>query len=94
MRVLHIIAPSPYGGAEAVVSSLSSALLDAGHEVMIVSVITPTDGDFPSLQAFRETGAEIDLNALFGGGSMDIQVLEDGWRILVRARRASRATSG
>ena len=41
MRVLHLLAPAPWGGLERVVGSLASGLAARGHEVHVAAVLEP-----------------------------------------------------
>ncbi len=40
-RVLHVVAPAPYGGAESVIRSLARAQRDAGFQVRVAAVVQP-----------------------------------------------------
>ena len=41
MRVLHVLAPAPYGGLERVVGALAAGLARRGHQVHVAAVLEP-----------------------------------------------------
>ena len=41
MRVLHVLAPAPYGGLERVVRALAAGMARRGHEVHVAAVLAP-----------------------------------------------------
>lgn len=61
MRVLHVLAPAPYGGLESVVQSLAHGLQQRSIDVHIAAVITPDHNaeSHPFLQACRNAGATV-----------------------------------
>jgi glycosyltransferase involved in cell wall biosynthesis len=58
LRIVHIIAPGPYGGAESVVRSLAAAQGRVGHEVHVVAVLDPGPAEtHPFVAAVRADGS-------------------------------------
>lgn len=51
MRILHVLAPAPYGGLERVVRSLALEQSRAGHEVHVAAILDPEHADHPLLRA-------------------------------------------
>lgn len=49
MRILHLMAPAPFGGAERVVLDLSRVLADRGQEVHLLPVLGKGEADHPFL---------------------------------------------
>jgi glycosyltransferase involved in cell wall biosynthesis len=60
-RVVHIIAPSRFGGAETVVRSLAQAQMAEGLDVVVMVVMDARDGsDHPFLAAARGDGLTVE----------------------------------
>jgi glycosyltransferase involved in cell wall biosynthesis len=60
-RVVHIIAPSRFGGAETVVRSLAQAQMAHGLDVVVMVVMDARDGsDHPFVAAARADGLVVD----------------------------------
>lgn len=55
LRILHLLAPAPFGGLEQVVLSLAAAQRAAGHDVHVGAVLEP-DADHPVLAALGAAG--------------------------------------
>ena len=62
MNVLHLIAPSPVGGAESVVKALAAARLRAsGPDSVAVATLLPGDaGDHPFVAGLRRAGIPVE----------------------------------
>jgi glycosyltransferase involved in cell wall biosynthesis len=54
MRIVHILAPAPVGGAEQVVSDLTRVLATAGAEVHLIPVLDEGTEDHPFLHGLSE----------------------------------------
>lgn len=59
LSVLHVIAPSAFGGAESVVAALSSGFLERGHSVHVAVVLDLGAPDPPFLESLRSAGAGV-----------------------------------
>jgi glycosyltransferase involved in cell wall biosynthesis len=57
-RVVHLIAPAPFGGAESVVRHLCNSLQRAGHDVLVVALGKPP-ADHPWMAQLRADGLEV-----------------------------------
>jgi glycosyltransferase involved in cell wall biosynthesis len=53
MKILHVIAPSPAGGAESAVRSLAIGLRNAGHQVEVAALTADTVGEHPFVRRLR-----------------------------------------
>ena len=54
MRILHVLAPAPYGGLERVVTDLTAGLAARGHEVHVAAVLDDeSDPEHPFLRGLR-----------------------------------------
>lgn len=56
IRVLHVFAPASYGGAEQVVTSLSSEQVRAGHNVAVAAILDQGVKKHPVVLALRDRG--------------------------------------
>ena len=63
MRVLHVIAPAPYGGLERVVESLAVAQHWRGHEVDVAAIIEANVPEPPILDFLRRGGVRVTVIA-------------------------------
>lgn len=59
LTVLHVIAPSAFGGAESVVSALASGLVDRGHSVHAALILDTGAPDPPLLEQLRSAGVGV-----------------------------------
>jgi glycosyltransferase involved in cell wall biosynthesis len=53
MKILHVIAPCPAGGAESAVRSLAIGLRNAGHDVEVAALTADTVGEHPFVRRLR-----------------------------------------
>lgn len=59
-RVLHVVAPAPYGGAESVIRVLVRAQRGAGYQVRVAAVVRPGEEQHhPFIGALQEDGSEV-----------------------------------
>jgi len=58
VKVLQVIAPAPFGGAESVVRHLSEALQGGGHEVHVIA-LGVDDATHPWLADMKRSGIEV-----------------------------------
>jgi glycosyltransferase involved in cell wall biosynthesis len=58
VRILHVLAPAPFGGLERVVQSLSGAQAGVGHELLVVAVGARDQEVRPFLRTLEGSGAE------------------------------------
>ncbi|MEX1181758.1 MAG: glycosyltransferase family 4 protein [Gemmatimonadota bacterium] len=56
MRILHVLAPAPFGGLESVVEALAAEQTCAGHEVHVAAVLEPDGTTHPMLRALQANG--------------------------------------
>jgi len=54
LRVLHLIAPAPTGGAEQIVASLSAGHRELGHDVRVAAIVDPPGSSHPFVATLRE----------------------------------------
>jgi glycosyltransferase involved in cell wall biosynthesis len=54
LRIIHLLAPAPFGGLERVVEMLAVAQRAAGHEVHVVVSIAPDPTDHPFVTTLRQ----------------------------------------
>lgn len=54
MRIVHLLAPAPFGGLESVVRALASGQQARGHDVTVVATVDP--GEHPFCAAARADG--------------------------------------
>lgn len=59
MRVLHLLAPAPFGGLESVVQSLAGGQRQAGAEVHVAVIVEPDALPHPFVQALEEDGLRV-----------------------------------
>ena len=57
MRIVHLLAPAPFGGLESVVRALASGQQARGHDVTVVTTIDP--GEHPFCTAARADGLSV-----------------------------------
>lgn len=77
MRVFQVTAPSRFGGLERVVQSLAAGQQSRGHDVHVVSIVTPGESDTPFHGPLVSSG-------------VDVQVIEVPARAYLRERGAFR----
>jgi glycosyltransferase involved in cell wall biosynthesis len=53
MRILHVLAPAPYGGLERVVAALTAGIAARGHDVHVAAVLDGGDETHPFLRGLR-----------------------------------------
>jgi len=81
MRILQVAAPARFGGLERVVHALATGQRARGHDVQVVSLITPEDADTPFHGPFRDS-------------AVPLHVIELPARAYLRERRAFRELCG
>lgn len=54
MRIIHLLAPAPFGGLERVVEMLAVAQRAAGHQVHVVVSIAPDPAEHPFVTTLRQ----------------------------------------
>ena len=61
MRILHVLAPAPYGGLEQVVCDLARGLAHVGADVHVAAIVTTAEpaADHPFIHAIRNTGVHV-----------------------------------
>jgi glycosyltransferase involved in cell wall biosynthesis len=59
LRVVHLLAPAPFGGLESVVLALAGAQRDAGDHVLVVAVESDGGQPSPFVDAVRATGLSV-----------------------------------
>jgi glycosyltransferase involved in cell wall biosynthesis len=59
LSIVHIAAPGRVGGLERVVQALAAGHARQGHEVTVVSIITPGDADHPFTRPIEEAGVRV-----------------------------------
>lgn len=60
LRVLHLLAPAPFGGAETMVRHLARAQAQAGAEVHVAAILDPDSADgHPFVETVRTTGLAV-----------------------------------
>lgn len=59
LAVLHVIAPSAFGGAESVVSALASGFVDRGHSAHVAAILDPGAAEPPFLKQLRSAGVDV-----------------------------------
>lgn len=74
MRILHVLAPGPAGGAESVVRALATGHAREGHRVAVLAVLSEPSGSHPFVHALR-------------GGAVAVIPLELDARRYLRERR-------
>ena len=57
LRIVHILAPAPFGGLERVVESLAAGHARRGHDVSVVLVMSPGGAEHPLSAPLRAAGA-------------------------------------
>ena len=57
MRIVHLLAPAPFGGLESVVRALAAGQQARGHDVTVVTTIDP--GEHPFCAAARADGLSV-----------------------------------
>ncbi len=55
-RVLHLLAPAPFGGLESVVQALATEQAKRGHDVHVAAILDAGTNDHPLLAALRTSG--------------------------------------
>jgi glycosyltransferase involved in cell wall biosynthesis len=56
-RILHVLAPAPFGGLETVVQSLAVEQCRSGQDVHVAAILDPHEARHPLLEAVERTGA-------------------------------------
>ena len=59
MRILHLLAPAPFGGLERVVQSLAFEQARSGHDVHAAAILDPGVTDHPVLAALEAHGVGV-----------------------------------
>ena len=59
LRVMHITAPSPYGGLEQVVRGLATGHAAAGHDVHVVAIVDAWVDRHPFVEEMRNTAVHL-----------------------------------
>lgn len=59
LRILHALAPAPYGGLERVVSQLAAGTAARGHAVQVVATLSPDDPMPPFLEELAAAGVGV-----------------------------------
>lgn len=59
VRVLHVLAPAPFGGVESVVRRLAGLLDEQGAEIHVACVMTTSPANHPFVQAARSEGRRV-----------------------------------
>jgi glycosyltransferase involved in cell wall biosynthesis len=66
LGIVHITAPAPVGGLERVVQALAIGQHRAGHRVLVIAVVEPSDSTHPFVVPLREAGVAVETIALPG----------------------------
>ena len=59
LRILHLIAPAPFGGLESVVRALAAGQVEAGHVVHVGAVLDVDGAPNPLLRALEAAGVQV-----------------------------------
>jgi glycosyltransferase involved in cell wall biosynthesis len=60
MRILHVLAPAPYGGLERVVTELTAGLAARGHDVHVAAAVEGDAAAHPFLRGLRVQAHPVD----------------------------------
>ena len=58
LRILHLLAPAPFGGLESVVQSLATEQLRAGFDVHVAAILDPDPAPHPFVAALAARGIQ------------------------------------
>jgi glycosyltransferase involved in cell wall biosynthesis len=68
LRVVHLLAPAPFGGLESVVRHLAKAQREAGARVHVAVVVAPGEAGHPFIAAGRAEGIDLHVLEVEGRG--------------------------